>query len=197
MPKLIENRLAPDTPLKDINGHNHWVGRRNIQLANVGQKTVLSFYREASCAFCNYRIYQLSQQMDKLSSQNVRLINVFVSEKQEIERVFHRQCEDKKMIMVSDPDRQFYRSYGVQSAKTADKMKAIFGRVIPLVKGNMLLMQSGANIEPDSHILPADFLINTDGYIETAYYGRDIGDHLPLKQLFAFAESTHRLLEKT
>jgi len=188
--KLIESALAPDTPLEDINGGNHWVGRRNIQLANVGQKTVLSFYREASCAFCNYRIYQLSQQIEKLYNKNVRLINVFVSEKQEIQRAFHRQCKNKKMIMVSDPDRQFYQSYGIQNANTANKMKAIIGRVVPLIKGNILLMQSGTKIQKDSHILPADFLINADGYIETAYYGQDIGDHISLKQIFAFAKTS-------
>jgi len=183
--KLVVNDLAPDIPISDIKGDKHWVGRRNIQLANVGQKTILSFYREATCAFCNYRIYQLSQQVEKLSNNGVRLINIFVSDSRNIERVFQRQFES--MVMVSDPDRVFYKEYGIQKASHVDKIKAIVGRLFPLIRGNILLARSGAKIEADSRLLPADFLISPDGYIKKVYYGRDIGDHIPLKELLEFA----------
>ena len=34
--------------------------------------------------------------------------------------------------------------------------------------------------------LPADFLLNPDLTIARAYYGRDIGDHLPLNEIEQF-----------
>jgi len=34
--------------------------------------------------------------------------------------------------------------------------------------------------------MPADFLIDPKGYIQTAYYGKDEGDHLSFEQIKEF-----------
>ena len=36
------------------------------------------------------------------------------------------------------------------------------------------------------NLLPADFLLGPDLTIERAYYGRDIGDHLPFSEIEQF-----------
>lgn len=36
-------------------------------------------------------------------------------------------------------------------------------------------------------VMPADFLIDENGVIQTAYYGKDAGDHLPFSRIKAFA----------
>ena len=38
--------------------------------------------------------------------------------------------------------------------------------------------------------LPAEFLIGPDLTIERVYYGKDIGDHLPLSEIDAWLDST-------
>lgn len=37
-----------------------------------------------------------------------------------------------------------------------------------------------------NNILPADFLIDENGYIVEAYYGQDIGDHIPFERIENF-----------
>jgi len=185
--RLKVKQQAPDVSFIDINGDEHWVDRRNIQLANVGQKTLVSFYREASCPFCNFRIYELAGQMPTLSKKGVRVINVYASSAEEVQRFFDRFSE--KMIMVADPDMEQYGAYGIESATLKQKIKAMTTRLMALIKGNLLISSVKGETAKDSKILPADFLINSDGYIVEMYYGRDIGDHIPIDRLNHFANS--------
>lgn len=39
------------------------------------------------------------------------------------------------------------------------------------------------HVEGGIHRIPADFIINPHGVIAKAYYGDDIGDHLPLERV--------------
>jgi hypothetical protein len=41
-------------------------------------------------------------------------------------------------------------------------------------------------MEGDKALIPADFLVGPDLIIEQAYYGNDIGDHLPLPEIDSF-----------
>jgi peroxiredoxin Q/BCP len=38
----------------------------------------------------------------------------------------------------------------------------------------------------DSNTISADFLINESGIVKTAYYGKFLGDHLPVDQIKTF-----------
>jgi len=44
------------------------------------------------------------------------------------------------------------------------------------------------NPHNDVALIPADFLIGTDLVIQTAYYGKDIGDHLPIEEIYRFVK---------
>jgi hypothetical protein len=37
------------------------------------------------------------------------------------------------------------------------------------------------------HAMPVDILVDEYGRIDTTYYGRDAGDHIPVTQILAFA----------
>lgn len=39
-------------------------------------------------------------------------------------------------------------------------------------------------MDGNTNLIPADFLIGPDLTVERAYYGADIGDHLPLDDVF-------------
>jgi hypothetical protein len=41
-------------------------------------------------------------------------------------------------------------------------------------------------MEGDKALIPADFLIGPDLVIKRAYYGKEIGDHMPLDDIEAF-----------
>ena len=38
-------------------------------------------------------------------------------------------------------------------------------------------------LEGDKALMPADFLIDEDGTILTAFYGKNLGDHLPISKI--------------
>lgn len=185
--RLKVSGQAPNISFRDIAGNEHWVDRRNIQLANIGKKTLVSFYREASCPFCNYRIYKLHKEMSELKQKKFRVINIYASTKEEVTRYFSRQAES--MIMVADPKQELYSVYGIETASTLSRAKAILGRLTPFIKGNLLQASVKGEKPKDSGILPADFLINSDGFIVEAYYGRDIGDHISMDRLKSFANN--------
>ena len=39
-------------------------------------------------------------------------------------------------------------------------------------------------------MVPADFLIGPDLTVEVAYYGSDIGDHLPLEKIYQWLDNS-------
>ena len=76
-----------------------------------------------------------------------------------------------------------YRSYGVERSW----LGFLKGFIKPTgyeaaLKGYLPGMPDG-----DVATLPADFLIGPDLKIDRAYYGKDIGDHLALQQVVAWA----------
>ena len=58
-----------------------------------------------------------------------------------------------------------------------------FGQFSRIIQGIKYLKMPGHG---SSTLIPADFLINKDQTIHTAYYGNDISDHIPLRQIELF-----------
>lgn len=86
--------------------------------------------------------------------------------------------------IVPDPGRTIYRAYGVESSWVGF-IKAMVFKLSDLTKA----MQKGfkpGKMEGNKAIIPADFLIGPDQKIEKAYYGKDIGDHLPIEEIEAW-----------
>ena len=86
--------------------------------------------------------------------------------------------------IIPDPDHTIYKQYKVQSSlggfiksglKLGKLYRAIFKKKFRMGK-----------MEGNKTLVPADFLINPDGTIHTAFYGKDISDHLPLEAIYAF-----------
>jgi len=49
-----------------------------------GKKIFLSFFRDASCTFCNIRLNQLMQRHDEFKNNNIQVITFFASSKEDI-----------------------------------------------------------------------------------------------------------------
>ena len=67
-------------------------------------------------------------------------------------------------------------------------MRAVFRRPLRLLKA-LLKGYVSLKIQGDPDLMPAEFLINPDGTIHTAHYGKDAGDHLPLRKVEAFLQA--------
>ncbi|MCJ7807662.1 MAG: hypothetical protein MUP73_02940, partial [Dehalococcoidia bacterium] len=91
--------------------------------------------------------------------------------------------QDVPFPIIADPRRDIYRLYGVESSwlgytrgmlRFSNFYKAIWKGFLP------------GKMEGEKALLPADFLIGPDLIIRKAYYGKDIGDHLPIREIERF-----------
>jgi len=157
-----------------------WQGE-TIDLQRRGKKRILlSFFRYASCPLCNLRIGQLINRHEQLTKSGVEVIAVFQSPPQRIRRYVGQQRPP--FTIIPDPHRRLYRLYRVESS-----WKGFFrawtigiGKVFSAVIGNGFLP---GTVEGELHRIPADFVIDSDGQLIEAYYGKDIGDHLPMDRI--------------
>jgi thioredoxin-dependent peroxiredoxin len=146
-----------------------------------GKKLMLSFYRYASCPLCNLRVHQLVQQYPAFHDMGLEMLAFFQSPAETIYRYVGKQ--DTPFPIVPDPRLDVYRLYGVE------------GSLVGFIKGGMKVgdMISAARkgflpgkMDGVKTLVPADFLIGPDLVVEKAYYGKDIGDHLPIPEIEAW-----------
>ncbi|MDO3385859.1 redoxin domain-containing protein [Gilvimarinus sp. SDUM040013] len=174
MPTLETGDTAPTFVTQDIFDNTLSLD------ALKGQKVMLSFYRYASCPLCNLRIHELIDRWPQFEGK-LCLIGVFQSPKQSMLRYVGKQ--DAPFALVADPAKQLYRNYGLEP-----RVGALLKM---LLKPQQVLraFRQGfwpGKIDASLHTVPADFLIDENGRIHTAYYGKDIGDHLPLETVLNF-----------
>ena len=85
----------------------------------------------------------------------------------------------------SDEDNTYYRQYGIEHS-VAGMFKGMFLRMPTLLRA----MSKGyvpTTIKGSMTTIPADFLIDREGIIQVAHYGRDEGDHLPFDTVKQFS----------
>jgi thioredoxin-dependent peroxiredoxin len=180
--RLSTGQLAKDFRVNDIFG-------KPISLSQyAGKHVLLSFYKWASCPMCNLRVHRLSQQYAQLQQQGLEILAVFYSPAGMLRE--HMAQRSTPFPIIADPEMKLYREYGVE--------KSFFGMMkAGLRMGDMLdIMKLGflkTLPEGDLRILPADFLIAPDQRIKIAYYGSDIGDHLPIETIQQSLTSHERL----
>ena len=171
MKRLLAEDRAPEFAARDFLGSP--VELRSLQ----GRKVMLSFYRYASCPLCNLRMRDLIHGYENWAAQGLRMIAVFQSPASSIERYVGRQ--DAPFPIIADPAMELYRLYQVEQRWTAMVTPSVFLNAARAMKVGIL----PGSVEGPANRVPADFLIREDGVIEVAYYGTDVGDHLPLEQL--------------
>lgn len=150
---------------------------------DAGRRVMLSFYRFAACPFCNLRVHRLRQLQPRLAARGLDMIAVFHSPRDVILENVARQ--EAPFPIVADPDMALYARYGVERSKAA-MMRAALTRPHQALEA----MARGfvpRDAEGRFDVIPADFLIDEQSVVRVAYYGRDIGDHLPLSRVEAFA----------
>lgn len=172
--------LAPQFEVADVFG-------AQVRLRDYrGSRTMLSFYRYASCPLCNLRVHRLIQQHRALTSQGLRLIAVFHSSPKSIRQ--HVAQQEVPFPIVADPEKVLYNRYGVESS-----IKAVARAALTRLPDATMAMASGflpGSIDGDQALVPADFVLDEGGIVRIAYYGRDIGDHLPIARIESFLRAS-------
>lgn len=174
--KLSAGQEAIDFKLKDINGNEH-------ALENYrGKKLLISFFRYASCPFCNLRFHRLSEKQDQFAEMGLQQLAFFESPVESILK--HAGKSNSPIAIIADPKRKTYRQYGVETS-----LSGFIGGIITRIPEVTMAMFKGylpGKMEGDYTMMPADILIGPDLKIAKAHYGKDLGHHLPLEEIEAW-----------
>ena len=149
-----------------------------------GRKLLLSLFREATCPFCNFRVYELTQHYPHLTRHGLDIVTVFSSPEDEVNRFIARR--PRPFRMVADPLAEAHRRFAARSSLWG-KMRAMLLRPLALLFG---MREVGMRAMVTNNLLPADLLIDEQGRVVDAYYGQDAGDHMPMERIEAFIQSS-------
>lgn len=163
---------APEFEVTDIFGEEFSL--RDFK----GQKVLLSFYRYAACPFCNLRFHKINKKYLDFKKEGLAIISVFHSPSDSI--IKNIQKHKPSFPIVPDPGLKLYELYGLRTSIWRF-IKMLF-RIRDLWQSIRLGL---FKISPEGPLsmVPADFLIDEQGYIHKAYYGKDSGDHIPFHEI--------------
>ncbi|HFQ61637.1 MAG TPA: AhpC/TSA family protein [Epsilonproteobacteria bacterium] len=171
--RLQNGEIAPNFNVQDMNGNS-------FDLLKPRSKPLLiAFFRYASCPLCNLRVHELIENYERLK-EKIEIVLIFQSPKEKIEQYVGKQ--DIPYRVLPNPSKTLYHLYGVENswlgfAKAwTIKIKQVF---VAVLKNHYL----PGSVEGEIHRIPADFVVGQDNKILKVFYGKDIGDHLPLEEL--------------
>jgi peroxiredoxin len=150
-----------------------------------GKRTLLAFFRDTNCPFCNFRIFQLTQHYKKLSDEGLEIIAFFSSTHEEVNEFVRKR--PRPFTIVADPENIAYQAYGIERSM-ARSAYSVFRHFVSWILGIKIIGAEGLkkNLQNPSDIMPADFLIDEQGYIIETYYGSDASDHIPFENIYEF-----------
>jgi thioredoxin-dependent peroxiredoxin len=153
---------------------------RPVAIGGSGRRTLLCFFRDAACPFCNFRIYELTGHHAALSALGLDIVAVFSSTPEAVQRFVARK--PRPFSVVADTSSHAHEAFGIERSFWR-KLKGIVTRVPTLIKGLRIVGLAGLNT---TNLMPADFLIDEYGRIVEAYYGGDAGDRIPFERVELF-----------
>ena len=156
-------------------------GNFNLQEL-AGKPFMLSFFRFATCPFCNLRVHELVQRFDEFG-KDFTIVAVFDSSLDHLKR--HAAGHQAPFPILADEQNLCYRKYGIEHSWYG-MLKGMITRFPTLVKG-LLKGYFPVLFKGSWLTMPADFLVDGEGRIQEAYYGADEGDHLPLDRVLEFS----------
>ena len=175
--KLMPGRIAPAFTVWDTGG-----SRIDLQ-DYLGRHVLLSFYRYASCPLCNLRVHDLARRHSDWRARGLDMLAVFQSPTDKMMRYVGNQ--HVPFPLIADPDERLYSLYGVGHS-WGGFLKAWATRLPEIGRSVIGKGFLPGSVENGIHRIPADFIIDPLGQITVAYYGRDIGDHLPMDRIERF-----------
>lgn len=155
------------------------VGGEAIHLPDPDRLTHLQFRRFVDCPICNTHIAELRRRAGEIEAGGIREVILFHSSPRSIASY----QKDVPFLMVGDPEKAFYRDFGVESSLGFMSFKALGAALRGLAHGHLGLRQAGGPLG-----LPADFLIAPSGRIVAAKYGSHAYDQWSVDELLSLAQ---------
>ena len=145
----------------------------------------LQFRRFAGCPICNLHLQSIVRRHDEIEAAGIREVVFFHSPEEELAKY----TADLPFATVADPDKRYYRQFGVESSPRAVLDPRAWTAVIRGVALTALGRFRAPAVHQDGgHLgLPADFLIDTDGTVIAKKHGIHANDQWSVDELLAHA----------
>ncbi|WP_343602954.1 peroxiredoxin-like family protein [Mycobacterium sp.] len=185
---MFSGATVPVRRLRAMNG-------RLVEVPAKRGRTHLQFRRFAGCPICHLRLCSFARRHQEVADAGIVEVVLFHSPDDEL-RGYQSSLP---FAVVADPDWVLYREFGVGTGlrAAADPRAwwgAIRGGTSALVRRNDPDCAGVGRRYGTTHWgLPADFLIDPDGTVVAAHYGRHADDQWSVGQLL----DVHRLLRGT
>lgn len=175
MTKLHVGDRAPALQVTTLDGE-----RRGL----LPRPTLVSFHRFGTCVFCNLRIHHLVEAHPGFATAGVEMLCIFESSVENVTASVARK--PVPFTIACDPSLVSYNDWGVERSML--RLIAALRRVGDIAKAEALeLVAKNVPREGNADRVPAEFVVDAQGIIRFAYYGKDAGDHAPVDAILAAA----------
>jgi thioredoxin-dependent peroxiredoxin len=173
--RLKEGEAAPHFELEDIFG-------KRVSLDQLrGHRSMISFYRYSGCPFCNVRLAGLIRAHPSLHERGLVMLSFWQSPKADILETVGTQ--EPPFPLIPDPQKRIYALYGVENRFGAPWKVLLEPKLaVRALRSPFMKLKISGEVD----LVPADFLLNPDLTIHAAYYGKHVGDHIPIKDIKRF-----------
>jgi peroxiredoxin Q/BCP len=150
------------------------------------KKILITFNRYVSCPLCNFRTHELLERYDTLKANGLVIISIYESTKETLNE--YTTKEQVPFHMIPDPQQLLYKEFKVQKSWWKSFIGLFHHYHQKHSPGKKLFK---AQYKRDGHLnrIGADFLIDENGIIQVAYYGKFVGDHLPVDEIIKWVLS--------
>jgi peroxiredoxin len=150
-----------------------------INIPDARRLVHLQFRRFVDCPICNTHIAELRRRVRETEAAGIKEVVVFHSSPKSI-RSYQK---DVPFVMVGDPNKAFYKYFGVESSFGFISLEALRAAIHGMAHGHFAMRVAGGG----PFGLPADFLIAPSGRINAVKYGNDAYDQWSVDELLALA----------
>jgi peroxiredoxin len=160
---------------------------QRIRVPDPERLVHLQFRRFAGCPICNLHLRSVVQRHDEITSAGIREVVFFHSPADEL----RQHTAELPFATIADPDKRFYREFGVESSPRALLDPRAWGAVIRGVTATALgRYRAPATKQEGGRLgLPADFLVEPSGRVLAAKYGAHAYDQWSVDELLAHARA--------
>ena len=177
--------MAEPGPVEVVDREFVTVSGETVQVPDPERLVHLQFRRFAGCPICNVHLQSIAQRHDEIAAAGVREVVFFHSPADEL----REHTADLPFAVIADPEKRFYREFGVESSPRALLDPRTWGAI---AKGATMTLRGRfrppATKQDGGHLgLPADFLVEPGGRVRAAKYGQHAYDQWSVDELLAHA----------
>ena len=156
-----------------------WKGS-DVSLAGLraAGPVVLIFLRYTGCPICQLRIAELTRDHARFADAGARVAVVVENSAESVRR--YAGAREFPFVLLPDPGRELYRAYGVEKGGIAATLAP---KVIARLLQATFAGHRHGKFEGTETQVPADFVIDGDGRVRFAHYGRHVADSAATEEL--------------